>query len=385
MKTLFLTLRTFSATGGIEKVCRILGKALYEDSIKNEGLVLIGSMYDKQQDAFNNAYFPTENFRGFGINKLNFIKEMVKEGVKSNVVILSHINLLLIGWLIKKVAPHTKIILLTHGIEIWYPLPDHKRKMLQHCDKILAVSHFTRNKIIEVHGMPKENCLVLNNCLDPFLPLPSLHKKSEALLNKYGFSATDKILMTLTRMSSKERYKGYDKVFEAIAKLKIKYPHLKYLIAGSYDNREKDFADNLINKLGIQNRVVMPGYMEEEELEDHFALSDMYVMPSRKEGFGIVFIEAMYYGLPVMAGNIDGSADALLDGELGQLVDPDNVAEIATAIANVVENKDSFIPDRNLLMQHFSYEAYKEKLEMIIRNLELSTLNHQSSTLNFQP
>ncbi|MEP6926879.1 MAG: glycosyltransferase, partial [Ginsengibacter sp.] len=172
-KTLFLTLRIFSATGGIEKVCRILGKALYEDSIQHEGLLKICSMYDKQRDAFNNPYFPAENFRGFGIDKLRFIKEMVQVGSKSNVVILSHINLLLIGWLIKKIAPHTKIILLAHGIEIWYPLNDRKRKMLQSCDKILAVSNYTSNKIIEVHGLAKEKCAVLNNCLDPFLPLPS--------------------------------------------------------------------------------------------------------------------------------------------------------------------------------------------------------------------
>ena len=322
-------------------------------------------MYDKQQDAFNNRYFPAENFRGFGINKLRFITEMVQAGSKSDVVILSHINLLLVGWLIKKIAPRTKIILLAHGIEIWYPLNARKRKMLQHCDKILAVSSYTRNKIMEVHGLPKEKCAVLNNCLDPFLPLPSLHKKNEALLKKYGFTATDTILMTLTRLSSKERYKGYDKVIEAIANLKIKYPHVKYLIAGSYDSREKAFVDTLINKLEIQNVVVMPGYIPDEELEDHFAMSDMYVMPSRKEGFGIVFIEAMYYGLPVIAGNIDGSADALLHGELGQLVNPDNVEEITIAIANVLENKTSFIPDRNLLMQHFSYEVYKEKLEDI--------------------
>jgi phosphatidylinositol alpha-1,6-mannosyltransferase len=365
-KTLFLTLRVFSATGGIEKVCRILGKALYEESIKNEGIVQICSMYDKQQDAFNNPYFPTENFRGFGINKLQFMQEMIQEGSKSNVVVLSHINLLLIGWFIKKIAPRTKIILLAHGIEIWYPLNTSKRKMLQHCDKILSVSNYTSNKIREVHGLSKEKCAVLNNCLDPFLPLPSSHKKNEALLKKYGFSSTDKILMTLTRLSSKERYKGYDKVIEAIADLKIKYPNIKYLIAGSYDSHEKVFVDTLINKLEIQNVVVLPGYIKDEELENHFAMSDMYVMPSRKEGFGIVFIEAMYYGLPVIAGNTDGSADALLNGELGQLVNPDNVGEIAKAIANVLENKTSFIPDRNLLIQHFSYEAYKEKLEDII-------------------
>ncbi len=107
----------------------------------------------------------------------------------------------------------------------------------------------------------------------------------------------------------------------------------------------------------------MPGYIEDEELEDHFDISDMYVMPSRKEGFGIVFIEAMYYGLPVIAGNIDGSPDALLQGELGQLVNPENVKEIANAIANVIENKTSYTPDRNLLAEYFSYEVYKEKLE----------------------
>jgi phosphatidylinositol alpha-1,6-mannosyltransferase len=132
---------------------------------------------------------------------------------------------------------------------------------------------------------------------------------------------------------------------------------------------------------------MMPGYIQDEELEDHFAMSDMYVMPSRKEGFGIVFIEAMYYGLPVIAGNIDGSADALLNGELGQLVNPDNIKELSTAIANVLENKTSLSPDHSLLMQHFSYEAYKEKLEHIttFTNLQPSTFNFQLSTFNFKP
>ena len=366
MKTLFLTLRTFSATGGIEKVCRILGKALYEESIEKEDLLQVGSMYDKQQDAFNNPYFPAENFRGYGIDKFRFIKEMVLEGFKSDLVILSHINLLPIGWLIKKLRPHTKLFLLAHGIEIWYPLAFSKRKMLRRCDRIITVSNYTADKIRVVHGLPSEKVVVLNNCLDPFLPLPSLHKKDGALLHKYGFEATDTILMTLTRLSSKERYKGYDKVIQAIATLKLKYPDIKYLIAGKYDSHEKEFVDNLLKKLQIQNVVVMAGFIAEEALEAHFAMSDMYVMPSRKEGFGIVFIEAMYYGLPVIAGNIDGSVDALLNGELGQLVNPDNVGEIAGSIANVIENKTAFTPCRKVLTDHFSYETYKEKLQQAL-------------------
>ncbi|MEO6218883.1 MAG: glycosyltransferase family 4 protein, partial [Ginsengibacter sp.] len=243
-KTLFLTLRVFSTTGGIEKVCRIMGKALYEESIKNKSTVHICSMYDRQQDAFNNLYFPAENFRGYGINKLRFSKEMVQAGAKADVVILSHINLLLIGSLIKRISPSTQLILLAHGIEVWEPLNKRKKKMLHQCDIILAVSSFTRNKLIEQQGVAKEKCTILNNCLDPFLPLPTVHKKSKELLKRYGYSATDTILMTLTRLSSKERYKGYDKVIEAMAMLKEKFPSLKYFLAGKYDSEEKILVDD---------------------------------------------------------------------------------------------------------------------------------------------
>ncbi len=365
MKTLFLTLRIFSATGGIEKVCRIMGKALYEESLENQGVLQVCSMYDKQQDAFHNAYFPSENFKGFSINKLQFIAETVYSSRKYDRIILSHINLLPVGWLIKKFFPRTKLILLAHGIEIWFPVISYKRRMLRACDKIIAVSNFTKSQVSKLHGVPAQRIEVLNNCLDPFLQLPSESKKNKELLQKYGFNESDTILMSLTRLASRERYKGYDKVIEAIANLQNRYYGIKYFIAGRYDNKEKLFVENLAKKLEMKN-IVLPGFIPEEELKEHFAMSDVYVMPSRKEGFGIVFIEAMYYGVPVIAGNIDGSVDALLNGELGQLVNPDNVEEIAKAIENIIKNKTAFIPSRKVLTDHFSYEAYKKKLEQVI-------------------
>ena len=355
-----------------------MGKALYEESIENDGLLQVCSMYDRQRDAYNNPYFPAENFRGFGIKKIKFIKEMVQAGFTYNRIVLSHINLLPVGWLIKKLAPDTEIVLLAHGIEIWYPVSKRKKRMLHKCDTILAVSNYTRNTIIHTHGLEAGKIKVLNNCLDPFLPLPSVFAKSEILLNKYGFKETDIILMSLTRLASKERYKGYDKVIEAIADLKAKYPHIRYLIAGRYDSREKAFIDNLLVQRRISNMVVITGFVPDKELEAHFAMSDMYVMPSRKEGFGIVFIEAMYYGLPVIAGNADGSSDALLAGGLGQLVTPDDVEEIAQAIENILKNETSFTPDRNLLLEHFSYEVYKQKLEGIMDNYYQPALSNAS-------
>ncbi len=340
-----------------------MGKALYEESLRNNGVVQVCSMYDRQRDAFNNAYFPAENFRGYGINKFLFIKDMVQAGSGVDTVVLSHINLLLIGWIIKKVSPSTRLILLAHGIEIWYPLTRRKRNMLYSCNVVLAVSHYTQNKIAEMHQVSTAKSAVLNNCLDPYLPLPSLQKKNEILLQKYGFGINDFVLMTLTRLSSKERYKGYDKVIGAMAKLKASHPNIKYLLAGSYDKEEKVFVETMIAEADLQRSVVMTGYLQDEELEDNFAISDAYVMPSRKEGFGIVFIEAMYYGLPVIAGNIDGSSDALLNGQLGQLVNPGSIDEIAAAIENIITDQKAFSPNRELLMKHFSYEAYKQKLK----------------------
>ena len=125
----------------------------------------------------------------------------------------------------------------------------------------------------------------------------------------------------------------------------------------------------MIDSMNLNHAVIFTGYIPEEELSAHYNLADLYIMPSLGEGFGIVFIEAMYYGVPVIAGNKDGSVDALLNGKLGLLVNPDKPEEIEIAIKKVINNKFAFKPDHNLLMQNFSYKAYKEKLESALKNL----------------
>ena len=175
--------------------------------------------------------------------------------------------------------------------------------------------------------------------------------------------------MTLTRLSSKELYKGYDQVLESIHLLKEKYPSIKYLIVGKYDAAEKQRIDNIIVRLSLQQQVVFTGYIPDEELSRHYQIADLYVMPSKKEGFGIVFIEAMLYGLPVIAGNKDGSTDALLQGRLGVLVDPDDQYAITEAIKKVLVNTKIYKPNQQLLMQHFGFDVYKQKLQVILNEV----------------
>ncbi len=366
---LFLTLKTFSATGGIEKVCKVAGKALFEYGAENNKSIAISSMYDTPENAAENPYFPNECFLGFRVKKIRFIANSMKKGRKAKLVILSHINLLPAGVLIKKVSPRTRVMLLAHGIEIWDKLNSTRTSMLKTCDKILSVSSFTQDVISQTHGLLKERCAVLNNCLDPFLTLPANTVVESTLRARYGFTAGNKILFTLSRLSAKERYKGYEVVLEAMALLKEKNPEIRYMIAGSYDEDEKLRLDEMIRSLGLEGMVVIPGFLPEEEIPQHFKMADLYVMPSRKEGFGIVFIEAMYYGLPVIAGNEDGSSDALLNGELGKLVNPNSVDDLKTSIEEMLGASERFVPNREKLLEAFSYESYKEKFGGYINEL----------------
>lgn len=363
---LFLALKVFAATGGIEKVCRVAGKAMYEMSVQHNSSCQIYSMYDEQSDADDNRYFPSENFRGFGSARIKFIAAAVEKGRKSDVVVLSHINLLVVGWMIKKLSPSTKIILFAHGIEVWTPLRPRQKMMLGCCDKIISVSNFTSDKIKELHRIAAERCDVLNNCLDPFLPVGFTRLNQLDLHAKYGYSQENKIIFTLTRLSSRERYKGYDQVLEAMVTLKDTNPELRYLLAGSYDAKEKRHLDKMIADLGLTAFVHIAGFIPDEDLVAHFLMADMYVMPSMKEGFGIVFIEAMFYGLPVIAGNKDGSVDAVCNGELGLLVDPQEIRGIEDAIQKILTNRKAYIPNRELLMKRFSYDNYKIKLEALL-------------------
>ena len=115
--------------------------------------------------------------------------------------------------------------------------------------------------------------------------------------------------------------------------------------------------------------VIFTGIIPDELMATHFKLSDIFVMPSRKEGFGIAFIEAMFYGLPVIGGNKDGSTDALCNGELGILVDPNDIKGLVKAVKEVMVNRSRYVPDSNKLIQHFGYTGYKQQLNHCLNNL----------------
>ncbi|MBB6110904.1 Glycosyltransferase involved in cell wall bisynthesis [Mucilaginibacter lappiensis] len=368
-KVLLLTLQTFSTTGGIQKMTRTLGYTLNQIAKNNNWDFELWSAYDHAGDLMP-EYLPSSNFKGFGINKLSFaLKVLCKKFSFQDVVILSHINLAVIGFIIKIINPKCQVWLVAHGIEVWRPFSFIQKRFLKNCDRIICVSNYTKQQMLNWHHVDKDICIVLNNTIDPLMQLPATFSRPTNLLDRYQLNNSYPVVFTLTRMASTEKYKGHELVIEAIGKLKNKFPHIKYILSGKYDELEDVRINKLIANHDVSDQIILTGFIDEAELTDHFLLADLFVLPSKKEGFGIVFIEALACGLPVICGNADGSIDAIRNGELGKSVNTDNAAELYNCI-NESLAQPLTTTDREQLQKHslryFNQADYAHKLEELL-------------------
>ncbi|MEJ8816984.1 glycosyltransferase family 4 protein [Lacibacter sp. H407] len=364
-RILFLVLTAFSHMGGIEKFNRALIKALMDLSPTLSLRNSFAGMYD---DRFDAQYTQGARYHVFNGQKISFVFSAVMQAFKQDVIVLGHLNLALIGVLIKLLAPNKKIIVICHGIEVFEPVSGLKKKVLEHADQILAVSTFTKQQLIEQQQLDAEKITVFPNTIDPYFQLPSQFIKPNYLQQRYGLSADEKIIFTLTRLNSSEGYKGYDTLISVLPQLIQKNIRFKYILAGKADAAELQRMQTLITSLGLADKVIMPGFIADVEVTDHYLLADVFVMPSKGEGFGIVYLEAMGCGLSVIAGNKDGSTEALQFGKLGTLIDPDSSDELTAALVNVLTTEHHSREVQQNMLTYFSFEKFKERLKRILES-----------------
>lgn len=362
---LFLFLKAFITTGGIEKVNRTLLRALYDFYQEQKANVRVASPYAIKTDE---RYFPDTLLQGYRGKRWRFMLDMLWRNWNTDVLFVGHINLAPAAWLLRKRYPHMRVVVMTHGIEVWSPLRGFKLQLLQKADRIIAVSRFTAEKLISVQGLRPEKITVLPNCLDPFFVFPDTFSKPGYLMQRYGLRPDQPVLLTISRLNAREGYKGYDKVLACLPELLADYPNLQYILAGKSDEQEHRRLTNIIRKLGLESCVHLPGFLPDAELSDHYLLADVFVMPSKKEGFGLVFIEALAHGVPVVAGNADGSAEALQNGRLGLLIDPDNPTAIACAIRQTLQRPGDPVARQKAVAEAFNYSDYKTRLWGLLSN-----------------
>ncbi|MEM0979713.1 MAG: glycosyltransferase [Cyanobacteria bacterium P01_H01_bin.58] len=228
-------------------------------------------------------------------------------------------------------VPYTAMI---YGKEVWEPVPKQQQIALQKATSLWVNSRYSRNMACAANHLQKLPTHMLPCIVNPQTFTPG--QPSPRLIAKYGLEG-NRVLMTVARLWPGDIYKGVDITIQALPKILMLFPNVKYLVIGRGDDQPR--LEQLAQDLGVRDRVVFAGFVPDEELVEHYRLADAYVMPS-KEGFGIVYLEAMACGVPALSGNDDGSADPLQDGRTGWRVPHRDVQAVAQACIEILKGED---------------------------------------------
>lgn len=195
------------------------------------------------------------------------------------------------------------------------------RFIASRADARTAISQDTKTRTIELHGV-EEDITVVPIGLTP-------KKVASASRKDFGFSDDDLICVSIGRLVPR---KGYDILLRAWKDV----PHAKLIIIG--DGPLKPELSNLIATYDLSGRVQLLGQVEEVVKLQILSLADMYVSAAQHEGFGIVFLEAMDAGLPIVATNDGGQTDFLSDEEHALLTPPHDHKAVSNAVTTLIEN-----------------------------------------------
>lgn len=362
----FVFLEIFAGEGGIQSYVQDIFRAYLElnTDCRSEVFLLRDSSncsnpFDSENLKFH--YFQNQ-FSQIGRLKMAgaLLKFLLHK--RPQHVFCGHINLaILIQTLCQPLGiPYT---ILTYGKEVWEPLKNQEQRALASASSIWTISRYSRDRACAANNLDPQKMKMLPCAIDGNYFTPG--SKQPELVDKYGLG-NRKVLMTVARLWSGDIYKGVDVTIRALPQIATVFPEIKYLVIGRGDDQPR--LAQLAKDLDVSDRVVFAGFVPTEELMTHYHLADAYIMPSQ-EGFGIVYLEAMTCGVPVLSGDDDGSADPLQDGKLGWRVPHRDPEAVAKACIEILQGNDQRCDGQWLREQAialFGIEAFKQQLQQLL-------------------
>ena len=290
-----------------------------------------------------------------------FVQAALRAARRADAVVCGHLHLVPLAAAIATVR-RIPLLLVLHGIEAWQRPHGGARGLalglgLRRVDRYVAVSGTTRERFEAWAPVASAQGTVVPNTFDPTPFAPGA--ASDETLDRYGLRGRA-VVLTLGRLAGLERRKGFDVVLEALPALAERVPDVTYVIAG--DGPDRGRLEGKAAELGVADRVVFTGYVDEAGKPDLYRAADCFAMPSRGEGFGIVLLEAMASGVPVVASCADGSREAVRDGLLGPAVDPGDAGAVVEAVVGALETENG-VP-RGL--DHFSQARFVERWHAVV-------------------
>jgi len=351
MNTLLLAPELFTTDSGIPRCLRLYLKALGDLAGQN-GRVRFVTLNDVNIDSADLRPVTTpgtlDQWRACGGGKKLFIRSALALSSGVNLLVCGHVAQLPVAWLARYRRPGLRYALVAHGIEVWRPFTFLERLALRGAWRVFCVSEFTRGELLSRIALDPARVIVLPNALDPALDTDSAP----------GPASSSPVILTVSRLSSTDRYKGIDHLIEAMPAILASSPDAKLRIVGRGDDRPR--LQQLARDLGIDNAVEFAGYVDDRRLRHEFSRCTVFALPSQKEGFGLVYLEAMAQGKPCVAAS-SGGAPEVISPESGLLVPYADVSALANACVIALASTWDAATIR-ARAQRFSYMEFKHRL-----------------------
>lgn len=343
-KICYFSLATFSKTGGIENYNKRFLQALNDCS----KLTTSVSVHDNTFD----IDLTNVDYMCFNGKKIKASLYILKNIYKIEKLIVAHINLMPVAILAKIIKPNLKIYLTIYGREVWTRLPFYFRVFLKHIN-IFSISKYTTKQFCKLNGVSTNKIYYLP-------PDISLENRFTSQQNPYVFS--DFNVLTVSRLTSASNYKGVDSMIKAIPIIIKSISNFKYTVIGKGDDLER--LVSLSKKIGAYEYIDFKGYVE--SVEPYYKHCDLFSLPSKREGFGIVYLEAMKYKKPCIACDIGGQTDVVIENETGFLCKYDCIESISERVIRLFHDKEEInkFGEKGYehLLNNFTYIMLKKRL-----------------------
>jgi phosphatidylinositol alpha-1,6-mannosyltransferase len=360
-KILLVLPEAFDCSGGIQMFCRAL--CLAAGGLAQSRDASVSALVLNDANAPDTRYINGgfASYQVAGKSKTKFISQYIQQIVRTRYdwIIFGHVLLSPLALLAKYFNPKAKTAVAAYGIEVWRPLSKLQRKALRTVDVVLAISEHTKAEVAKHGGVSADKVKIIPCTLDPHWQIAP-----------YAAGPARKLplLLSVARLSKTDRYKGIDNVIRSLPAIVRETGPIEYRVVGLGDDLPRLRA--LANGLGVSRYVNFVGSLADAELREQYKSCSLFVMPSNKEGFGIVFLEAMAYGKPVVGGAHGGTPTVVKDGETGLLVDSSDVAGIADSITRLLGDEGLRErygrAGRRRLLDEFTFQRFEHNLQAIL-------------------
>ena len=318
--------------GGIERANRLIGAVLTEMAREQGQTCELLSLNEPSGPLSFVMGGRQCSGTGFGREKLRFVARALKVAPRVRVAFVAHPNLAPIGLLLRLRNPGLRYWVATHGIEVWKPLSPLSRRALRGARGVTAPSRYTLEQLLQAQGLERSKVTLLPHGLKPGLADSDLNDLEPPLPAQPG------LILTVGRLAACEPGKGVDTVIRALPQVLRAVPQASYVVVGDGDDRRR--LQRLAQETGVHQSVHFVGHQGEEELKSYYRKAELFAMPSCQEGFGIVFLEAMAFGKPVIGAASGGIPDIVIDGATGYLVNYGDVDTLADRLVRLLTDPD---------------------------------------------